>query len=424
MYIHGGGFNINSNPNVNASGLIPAAEYDMVFVSFNYRVGPYGFISDGRNKIKANNGLRDQRKVFEWVQKNIAKFGGDPKHVVIGGSSAGAESVTIHLTADNGEDRGLFIGATAESPSFALMLTEKEAEYQYRSFATRFGCVGKDSLSCLQSKTEDELQAQNYNIPFPGGNKPPGYMWTPLIDGEFVPDYTYNLLEQGKFIKVPVIYGDDQNGGTKFVPQSTATQAEGNMYMLDQYPFFTLELLEEMNNLYPNTNTSCNSGDKGCFWRETSNAYGESRYMCPAMAVGTAISRYGVRNSYQYLWNVEDPDEIAQGLGVPHTVEFGAIIGPEFSPDSKVPKSYYKGGINEKASPVVQKYWTNFIRSLNPNRAGSNCKTDQTIWERWSANSTKRMVFQTGGKTEMLDIGDALRERCAFWQRNAVALHV
>lgn len=421
LYIHGGGFNLNSNANVNASGIIQAAEYDMVFVSFNYRVGPYGFISDGKN-IAPNNGLRDQRKVMEWVKKNIDKFGGNPEHIVLGGSSAGAASVSLHLTANNGTDLGLFIGAAAESPSFATILTVEEANYQYRSFATRFGCVGRDSLACLRNKTEDELQLLNYNIPFPGGNKPPNYLWTPVLDGEYVPDYTYKLYKEGKFIKVPTIFGDDQNGGTKFAPKNTATVGESNLYMIDQYPFLTLNQLEEINQLYPNPNKTC--PNTGCYWRQASNIYGEVRYMCPAMYISSAMVRYGIKSSYEYLWNVEDPDQIKQGLGVPHTVEFAAIIGPEYSPADKVPASYKKGGVNENVSPVVQRYWTNFIRSLNPNKAGKKCSSGQTDWEKWSDDSQRRLVFQTGGKTEMLDIGSDLKKRCEFWATNAVALRI
>ena len=80
-----------------------ASNNSIVFVTSNYRVGPYGFLSDGQN-IAPNNGLQDQRKALEWVQKYFAKLGGDPNHVVIGGSSAGAASVVLHLTAYGEKD--------------------------------------------------------------------------------------------------------------------------------------------------------------------------------------------------------------------------------------------------------------------------------------------------------------------------------
>lgn len=75
LFIQGGGFNDNSNANYNGTGLIQASGGNIVVVTFNYRVGPYGFLTDG-NEIEPNNGLYDQRKVFQWVQDNIALFGG------------------------------------------------------------------------------------------------------------------------------------------------------------------------------------------------------------------------------------------------------------------------------------------------------------------------------------------------------------
>ena len=75
VFIQGGGFSANQNPNLNGSGLVEASENNVVILNFNYRVGPYGFLAS--EEIVAggntNNGLLDQRKVFEWVQKYISK---------------------------------------------------------------------------------------------------------------------------------------------------------------------------------------------------------------------------------------------------------------------------------------------------------------------------------------------------------------
>ena len=75
IYIQGGGLNKNSDPNFNASSLIPAADNGIVVVTFNYRVGPYGFLAG--KEVQANGdhnaGHLDQRKVLEWVQEHIAK---------------------------------------------------------------------------------------------------------------------------------------------------------------------------------------------------------------------------------------------------------------------------------------------------------------------------------------------------------------
>ena len=103
-------------------------------MTFNYRVGLFGFLASAEVRddptASVNNGLHDQRKALEWVQKYIHHFGGDPKHVTIGGASAGAASVFYHLTAYNGRDEGLFHAAAAESQSFATVLTIEESQYQ------------------------------------------------------------------------------------------------------------------------------------------------------------------------------------------------------------------------------------------------------------------------------------------------------
>lgn len=98
-------------------------------MSINYRVGAYGFLADGTT-LKANNGLRDQRKALEWVQNYISQFGGDPGHVVLGGESAGAASISLQMTAYGGKDFGLF-----QYVILFLMM----AEYAMRAFISTHG---------------------------------------------------------------------------------------------------------------------------------------------------------------------------------------------------------------------------------------------------------------------------------------------
>ncbi|KAM5345173.1 hypothetical protein ACJ41O_011035 [Fusarium nematophilum] len=408
FFIQGGGFNSNSNPWVNGTGLIQAGDMDMVVVSLNYRVGIYGFLNDG-DTVTPNIGLLDQRKGLEWVQRHISKFGGDPDHVVIGGASAGAASVSLHLSAFGGKDEGLFHAVAAESVSFATMLTVNESFYQYESLAIRVGCAGKEVVNCLRSKTAKEIQEVNYNIPYPGGSTPPLYMWTPVVDGDLIQDVTYKLFEEGKFIKVPAIIGDDTNGGTVFTPQNASTLAQSDEFLKAQFPFLTLEQLDRINDLYPNKNDSCPS--PGCYWRQVSDAYGDLRYMCPGVYISNAFTLNGVPQSWNYRYDVEDPAQMAQGLGVPHTVEVHAIFGPGLA-GGDPPASYREGEENAPVAPVVQSYWSSFIRSYDPNkhRRGGSAR-----WEAWSGRRKQRIVFETGGKTRMEKLGRELEKNCAYF---------
>ncbi|KAI1100539.1 alpha/beta-hydrolase [Jackrogersella minutella] len=416
FFIHGGGFNSDSNPNFNGSGLIEASDHSIVVVTINYRVGPYGFITNG-DKIKANNGLRDQRKALQWVNRYISQFGGDPGHVVLGGDSAGAASISLQMVAYGGKDSGLFHAGAAESISFAPVLTIEQSQYQYNNFSMRLGCSNStDSLACLRSKTYEELQTANMGYPYPGLSQAPLYMWNPVLDHDFLTDYTYNSFTNGKFVKIPLIAGDDTNGGTTFTPPSTSTLAESEQFVRDQFPNITQQQMQMIETMYPNPNDTC--PDTGCYWRQVSNVYGDMRYMCPGLYISSAMTQYGVGSSYNYRYNVLDPQLVAEGYGVPHTIELAAIWGPQ-NTNGSPPTSYVANGTNVEVIPVIQAYWTSFIRTYDPN---TYRYPGSATWEKWDRGEQNRLLFQTGGKTTMENVDQDTRTHCQYFSSIGVSI--
>ena len=73
--------------------------HDVIIVSVNFRLGPFGFLTLGIDDAPGNQGLLDQRQSMVWVQENIRNFMGDPDRVTIGGESAGSFSVFYHMMA-------------------------------------------------------------------------------------------------------------------------------------------------------------------------------------------------------------------------------------------------------------------------------------------------------------------------------------
>lgn len=294
--------------------------------------------------------------------------------------------------------------------SFATVYTIQESQWQFDNLAIRLGCVTASSVACLRNKTAVEIQNVNYNIPFPGAANRPLYMYNPVIDGDFIQQLTYEAFEEGNFVKVPVIFGDDTNGGTTFVYSNTSSLQESNMFIKNQFPFMTLKDFATINELYPNPNDTC--PNVGCYWRQASNVYGEMRYMCPGLYISSQFTKYDVPQSYAYRWNVEDPAQIASGMGVPHTVELNALFGPT-NTNGDAPATYYPGQINAYAVTVIQGYWTSFIRSFDPNkyRVAGTAK-----WEEWSDETKPRLLFSTGGNTSIEEVaGTDLATRCDFW---------
>jgi para-nitrobenzyl esterase len=100
VWIYGGGFNIGSAAMANYSGE-PLARAGVVRVNIAYRVGPLGFLAhpelsrETGNHGSGNYGLMDQVAALQWIQRNIARFGGDPGSVTIVGQSAGSMSVAL-----------------------------------------------------------------------------------------------------------------------------------------------------------------------------------------------------------------------------------------------------------------------------------------------------------------------------------------
>lgn len=92
---------------------------DVIVVTYNYRAGPYGWAAspelyvESGNKTTGNYGALDQMAAFQWVQDNIAAFGGDPERVTAVGQSAGS-AATYHLL-NSPLAKGLIHGAIIES---------------------------------------------------------------------------------------------------------------------------------------------------------------------------------------------------------------------------------------------------------------------------------------------------------------------
>jgi len=437
VLIQGGGFNKNADGNTNGTGLIQAADLGMVVVTFNYRVGVYGFMTDGDANsplVDTNIGLHDQRKLLQWVQKYISRFGGDPRHVVLGGDSAGAASVTYHLTAYDGKDEGLFVASTAESQSFGPVRTAEESRYQYTDLAKRLGCwrdADAATVACMRAAPVSALQNTSKSITYPEistlpRTAPPKFMWNPFIDGKLIKDLTYRRFSEGKYIRVPTIFGDVTNEGTMYAPTNATSLADSHTFLRNNFPAVTDAQLAGMDKLWPNRNQSaCPS--TGCFYGHASDLYGEIRYVCPGLFLARtltttpALRRPAVAPPlWLYHYNALDPAQNESGLGVPHVVELNAIWGPE-NLLYPAPVSYFPGGINQGTIPVMQGYWTSFIRFLDPNKARAGGSAE---WSAWHGTSTqgRRLLVGTGGTTAMEAVDGQLKAKCAF--SDAIALEL
>jgi hypothetical protein len=119
--------------------------------------------------------------------------------------------VQSHLTTySGGRNDNLFVGAIGESVFFPSQPQVSQLEWQYERFVNETGCSSStDSIACLRGLDTATLQAANVPSPYPGQSGSSLFYWTPTIDGNFIQEYPYLLFEQGRFVKVPIIFGGD-----------------------------------------------------------------------------------------------------------------------------------------------------------------------------------------------------------------------
>ena len=165
VWIHGGGLVQDGARNYDGTKL---AADGAVVVTINYRLGALGFLAHpalASHGAAGNYGLMDQQAALRWVQRNIARFGGDPHNVTIAGESAGGLSVLAQMVSSGA--RGLFQRAIVQSGTFALNQRPlATAEAAGETFATAVGCPDQ-TAACLRSVPVSDLVGK-FGVEIPG----------------------------------------------------------------------------------------------------------------------------------------------------------------------------------------------------------------------------------------------------------------
>jgi len=215
VWIHGGGLTQDGGRNYDGAKL---AADGTVVVTINYRLGALGFLAHPALAARpggpaGNYGLMDQQAALRWVQRNIAKFGGDPRNVTIAGQSAGGLSVLAQLVSPGA--RGLFQRAIVQSGTFALNQRPlATAEAAGETFATAVGCADQ-TAACLRNVPVSDL-VSNFGTEIPG-----------VVDGSVLTQPIGTALARGQFARVPVINGITHDEELLFVEGLKLTVSQG-----------------------------------------------------------------------------------------------------------------------------------------------------------------------------------------------------
>lgn len=218
VWIYGGGFvNGGSSPQIYSGRNF--AKHGTLLVSFNYRLGRFGFFAfpalttSQKNSITGNYAYTDMLSALVWIQRNIEAFGGDPNNVTLFGESAGG--FAIHTLMASPLAHGLFHKAIIQSGGGRIDEEDyrrvsqpgvngiASAESTGIAFAEKHGIQGTDAkaLAQLRALPAGEL-AKGLNM----ASDDPTFSG-PMIDGKLVTDNPAHLYEIGTGIDVPLIVG-------------------------------------------------------------------------------------------------------------------------------------------------------------------------------------------------------------------------
>jgi para-nitrobenzyl esterase len=376
FWIHGGGNTLGTASSDDYLGARLADRSNLVVVTVNYRIGPFGWFTHPALREGAagsemddsgNYGTLDLIKALQWVRDNIEAFGGDPERVMIAGESAGAFNVLSLLVSPLAE--GLFHRAMAESGG-PMSSSVEEGEASARDAILRImvndgtasdiaaaeahmdGMTGPEVEAYLRGKTAHQM-LRAYEPWFGGMFTMPNV----FTDGTVLSEAGYATLDTGTYpIKVPTILGSNKD--------------EMKLFMFADPAFAGREDLYEIVTSYGSD-----------VWKAT----GVDQ---PARKLSSHVDQPDVY-AYQFLWGTLDETGGSQLPG-PYGFLFGAFHGLEipffFGNDQVFSGLQYllfteenRPG-REALSAAMMQYAAQFARTGDPNPPGSGLPE----WRPWS----------------------------------------
>ncbi len=382
VWIHGGGFSQGSGnlPQLNGTAI---PRQGVIVVTINYRLAMFGFlahpalVTDG--ETAGNYGLLDAVAALQWVQRNIAAFGGDSARVTIFGESAGADMVNYLMVSPAA--RGLFAQAISQSSSVGMApiprLAQRvgfnpPAEQLANSYIEKLALPGTADLAATLRAlpTEQLLAAMGERDRF-----------TPIVDGRVLPDQPGRLFAMGRQQKVPYM-----TGGNSW------EASLGRMIGGGFSPAFAAKLVPaaDKDRLY--AGLSGEALDDAIFGDLV--ILSQSRFLADQMCA-LQVPVY----AYYFSWVAED--RLVRQPGAAHADDIAFVMG---TLDAETDLSRVTAQ-DEAISRLMSRYWLQFAQSGNPN------KPDAPDWPVYKPGSAQ--VLEIGAEVEVRK--EFLAERMAYY---------
>lgn len=352
VWIYGGGF-------VSGSAAMPLywgdqlARKGVVCVTFGYRVGPLGFLvhpeltRESPNHSSGNYGFMDQVAALNWVQRNIAAFGGDPSRVTVAGQSAGATSVSVLTCSPLA--KGLFhqaieqSGGLFEPVQLAPRVLLKNAEHEGESYAKSLGAHSIADMRAIPAK--DLFKGEWENVSHV------------VIEPYLLPESPYNAFIANRQTTVPILIGSNADEYRSMITHPERITAAT----------FKADLEKSWGSLPPKLISAYLFHNDAEARRARMALERDLRFGWDMWALARLDSTLGHQPVYYYHFTHEPPfpkNSVRAGWGASHYAELWYMF------DHLHQEDWLWSGADRTLAREMSSYWANFIKSGNPNGPG------------------------------------------------------
>ena len=393
IWIHGGAY-ITGSSNSVVYDLDYLPLHEIVLVTINYRLGPFGFLklddaTNGQIKSTGNEGLMDQKLAIEWVKENISEFGGNPENITVFGESAGAWSVALQSSIN--PEGNLFSKAICQSGGmdayFNIERGNKWGELFIKTAHERGFKINDLHILDHQQITEISSKMKHTMIA-DGVWLSPEVGFAPIADGKFLP---LNPIKNFKDSSIRLIVGttsDEYRLWSEFEPYYINLN-EDNFYRRLK-KIFKEDAVDQIAKIYLSDEYDGNK-----FQHALSNLMTDWTFSMHTLQ----LLEQHQDKSFGYFFN--EPSPLLDGkLGAYHASELPYVFG-------SANKKIFKDFCSEKSDEIsnfFQVSWTQFAKTGSP----SSHLMDWEIYENNSSiayiNSTPKIkTFKNKDRIKLLN---------------------